>query len=340
MYVTSRLCELELGTYGLVPGSLNTRKSRKFCPLDTRSSHEMASFRHPHATTGPRQLQIHSSSQDPHWPLCPQDMPSSLPTCRPLPALAPHTDPGRRCTFQLTGLAERRLECKQKIAAVVAAIAYVDSTECPRIPPSPAAIFTWRGRPHALRCISLSKRSGDLGVHRTLQTRRCAHDDQPVDSRFRTRAGTSETWSRNEAGMFCRIKGISRRRFALPTDRLRGSRGVPSGWTTRSWTAISVSVLSTASAHSAPRVAVFRPPVAAWRNPEASAEAGATRPMLGKGVRISGCRRPRPMSSTSSTVERTRVLLLAPAQLGPAGTGKVRAGAAGMGGRRKGGSCL
>jgi len=151
MYVTSRLCELELGTYGLVPGSLNTRKSRKFCPLDTRSSHEMASFRHPHATTGPRQLQIHSSSQDPHWPLCPQDMPSSLPTCRPLPALAPHTDPGRRCTFQLTGLAERRLECKEKIEAEVAAIAYAHGTGFSRMPASPAETMRWIERAHTRR---------------------------------------------------------------------------------------------------------------------------------------------------------------------------------------------
>ena len=163
MYVTSRLCELELGTYGLVPGSLNTRKSRKFCPLDTRSSHEMASFRHPHATTGPRQLQIHSSSQDPHWPLCPQDMPSSLPTCRPLPALAPHTDPGRRCTFQLTGLAERRLESKEKIATQAVAIAYVHGLNFPvyhppRLRPSggsgfPEPNFAFQG-------------AGDLSVQR------------------------------------------------------------------------------------------------------------------------------------------------------------------------------
>jgi len=169
MCITSKLCYGQLGTYGLVPESLHARKSCKFCLLDARSFHEMASFRHLHAPTWPRQLQICRPSQDPHRPLFPQDLPLSFPACRPVLASAPHTDPGCRCPFQLIGLAERRLECKEKIAVVGVAIAYAHGTEFSRNHP-PRRRFSG-GANARMRCAAFRVLRGqeDLSVPRNLR---------------------------------------------------------------------------------------------------------------------------------------------------------------------------
>lgn len=229
MAITSELCGARLGTHGLVAVRPNPANSHPLIGLDICSSPPMASFRHSGGITRPTERRSCKASQEP--PSSAQSMSPWIPAHRIVRNWARYRHPASPCSFQLTGLAERRLECKEKIATAVVAIAYAHGTGFFPIPTSPASI-TRLERDDTRRAEFRDLK--DRTPERTQEppARRCAHDDRPIDPAPRTRIGNSETWGRNETGILRGISRISRRRFAPPERRCRGPELGPAGRST------------------------------------------------------------------------------------------------------------